>query len=237
MSKFASREVADVTLKKLDGTPVIRFDSLKVTGLETSAETVYARGGKGNARLIGFDGEREANFNFEDALISPEAIAMIGGSEVVVGAKAVHKSESFIGGGTVTLSETALTIDKKVFKIVDGVATDITATVTTNTVDLTTDSGKKVVIDYYYESSTNTKSVVISAEKFAGTYMLEAETLWRNEDGVDVPANFTIPKVKISSGLSIPMENSGDPATFSFEASALKPSDNADLVIIDIIEE
>lgn len=236
MSKFASREVADVTLKKLDGTPVIRFDSLKVTGLETTAETVYARGGKGNARLIGFDGDREASFTFEDALISPEAIAMIGGTEVVVGAKPVHKSETFVGGGTVTLGETALTVDHKIFKMVDGTVTDITASVLTNEVDLTADAGKKVVIDYYYTSSTTTKSVVISAEKFAGTYILEAETLWRNEQGVDVPANFTIPKVKISSGLSIPMENSGDPATFSFEASALKPSDNADLVVIDIIE-
>ena len=36
--------------------PVIYFDTLKTSSLEGSATTVYATGGRGNARLIAWEG-------------------------------------------------------------------------------------------------------------------------------------------------------------------------------------
>ena len=37
--------------------PVIYFDTLKTSSLEGAANTVYATGGRGNARLMAWEGE------------------------------------------------------------------------------------------------------------------------------------------------------------------------------------
>lgn len=60
--------------------PVIYFDTLKTSSLEGASTTVYATGGRGNARLIAWDGERTLTFNMEDALISPESLSILAAS-------------------------------------------------------------------------------------------------------------------------------------------------------------
>ena len=65
------------------GNPVLYLDSLKVSTLEQTAETVYAQGGKGNPRLIGWDFGKEITLSLEDALFSPKSMAvMFGNGEV-----------------------------------------------------------------------------------------------------------------------------------------------------------
>ena len=62
--KFGVREICDVVLKAkanqkignkifYKGEPVIYFDTLKTSSMEGAATTVYAQGGRGNARLAG----------------------------------------------------------------------------------------------------------------------------------------------------------------------------------------
>ena len=89
--KFGIREICDVVLKRkaggyfgklyLDkGMPVIYFDTLKTSSLEGSATTVYAQGGKGNPRLVAWEGDRVVTFTMEDALISPESFSILSGA-------------------------------------------------------------------------------------------------------------------------------------------------------------
>lgn len=65
--RFGIREICDVVLraksymtlgsrKFYKNEPVIYFDTLKTSSLEGSATTVYATGGRGNARLIAWEG-------------------------------------------------------------------------------------------------------------------------------------------------------------------------------------
>lgn len=65
--KFGVREICEVVLKAkatqkignkvfYAGEPVLYFDTLKTSSMEGAATTVYAQGGAGNARLIGWDG-------------------------------------------------------------------------------------------------------------------------------------------------------------------------------------
>lgn len=63
--------------------PVLYFDSLTTSSLEGAATTVYATGGRGNARLLAWEGERTLTFNFTDALISPESFAVLSGANVI----------------------------------------------------------------------------------------------------------------------------------------------------------
>lgn len=74
----AKMQLGSRTFYKND--PVIYFDTLKTSSLEGASTTVYATGGRGNARLIAWDGERTLTFNMEDALISPESLSILAAS-------------------------------------------------------------------------------------------------------------------------------------------------------------
>ena len=65
--------------------------------------------------------------------------------------------------------------------------------------DLEADYAKcdSVMVDYYTERESGAKQIEITADKFGGNYYLEASTLFRNQDGVDMPAEFIIPNCKI----------------------------------------
>lgn len=65
--KYGNREICDVVFKAnaettigsttfKKGQPVFYFDTLKTSSLEGASTTVYATGGKGNARLIAWCG-------------------------------------------------------------------------------------------------------------------------------------------------------------------------------------
>ncbi len=119
--KFGVREICDVVLKKkaagwfgklyLDkGMPVLYFDTLKTSSLEGQATTVYAQGGKGNPRLVAWEGDRTVTFTMEDALISPESFSILSGAgfmDATAGAPIyVHTTEQVeIKNGTITLSK------------------------------------------------------------------------------------------------------------------------------------
>lgn len=89
--KFGVREICDVVLKKRapgwfgklyleKNAPVMYFESLKTSSLEGQATTVYAQGGKGNPRLVAWEGDRTVTFTMEDALISPESFSILSGA-------------------------------------------------------------------------------------------------------------------------------------------------------------
>ena len=92
--KFGVREICDVVLKArtaqkvgnkvfYEGEPVIYFDTLKTSSMEGAATTVYAQGGRGNARLMAWEGERTVTFTMEDALISPAGFMILSGAGLV----------------------------------------------------------------------------------------------------------------------------------------------------------
>ena len=89
--RLGVREICEVVLKAkgtqrvgnktfFKNEPVIYFDSLKTSTLEGAATTVYATGGRGNSRLIAWEGERTLTFTMEDALISPISFSILSGA-------------------------------------------------------------------------------------------------------------------------------------------------------------
>ena len=92
--KFGIREICDVVLRAKNAQkignrvfyknePVIYFDTLKTSSLESQSTTVYAQGGRGNARLIAWEGERTVTFTMEDALISPVGFSILTGAGLI----------------------------------------------------------------------------------------------------------------------------------------------------------
>ena len=86
------------------------------------------------------------------------------------------------------------------------------------------------------------KQIEITPDKFGGNYYLEASTLFRDQNGVDMPAEFIIPNCKIQSNFTFTMASSGDPSSFTFTMDAFPDYTRFDhskkvLAAIQIIEE
>jgi len=88
--KYGIKEVANVYFEALEDDPksnvykgdiVLFLDTLKVSTIETTAETTDATGGWGNPKLISWDYGKEITITLEDALISLESLRfMLGGA-------------------------------------------------------------------------------------------------------------------------------------------------------------
>lgn len=312
--KFGVREICDVVLKAkaaqkignkifYAGEPVCYFDTLKTSSMEGAATTVYAQGGRGNARLVAWEGERTVTFTMEDALISPEGFMILSGAGLVEASEGKpiyqHVTET-VDASDMNLAENVLTIrvsempylpsDKGdnfayvmlmkngeiisepfipehtvATKAVDGVvptyayAEDeeggyiITVKAHKNHSELAgadEEYGVKFdnypfdscLIDYYTPKMADAQQIEITADKFGGNYYLEASTLFRDTNGVDMPAEFIIPNCKIQSNFTFTMASSGDPSSFTFTMDAFPDYTRFDkskkvLAAIQIIKE
>lgn len=252
--KFGVREICDVVFKSLQagkvgnmdvvkGQPVLYIDSAKTSTIEGAATTVYAQGGKGNTRLIAWEGEKTLTFTVEDALLSPIGFAMLSGAGLFEAASEevayVHTTAiADVNGTSAVISlEGTETVAKNaplfVMEYNDGSigkmltvsnATSAQSGGDTNiTLTFSEDPRvKQVFVDFYVQKSSAVTELQIDAENFAGYYYVEASTLFRREsDGKDLPAEIVFPKVKIQSNFTFTMASSGDPSTFTFTMDAL----------------
>ena len=306
--KFGVREICDVVLKAkaaqkignkifYKNEPVIYFDSLKTSSMEGAATTVYAQGGRGNSRLVAWEGERTVTFTMEDALISPEGFMILSGAGMI---EADATKETFVyqhmmettdevyvvAGGKVAGVDFAdaadgdivVFVENKPYLPTDGrdnyayimlttdgmpdseplipVHQEDVSSMKINGKDLyplviksdddywvenaTWTEGESaeqhkyvvdasfadkfrgaiVLVDYYVKRGSNARQIEITPDKFGGNYYLEASTLFRDTNGVDMPAEFIIPNCKIQSNFTFTMASSGDPSTFTFTMDA-----------------
>ena len=281
--KYGIREICDVVLKAkarmkvgnkifYKDEPVIYFDSLKTSSMEGAATTVYAQGGRGNARLMAWEGERTVTFTMEDALISTVGLSILTGANVIEarnGAEIyVHCTETVIVGedGKITLKEPAYfdseSIENYIYVMeLDGSGNVISEPYIYQTVagdssakeiaplgmfahysaDKTLEKGTRALVDYYTRKSSGVEQIEITPDKFGGNFYLEASTLFRDTNGVDMPAEFIIPNCKIQSNFTFTMASSGDPSTFTFTMDAFPDytrfSDKKVLSVIQLITD
>lgn len=94
-AKFGAKEVMDVVLYDMEtDKPVIQFDSLKTSSISVTSEKVYARGGKGNPKLITWEINKEATLTIEDALISPKSMELVSGIARKVGVQTIRMRQT-----------------------------------------------------------------------------------------------------------------------------------------------
>lgn len=255
--RFGIREICDVVFKAKSrvkigtkyfekGQPVLYIDTAKTSTIEGAATTVYAQGGKGNTRLIAWEGEKTLTFTVEDALLSPIGFSVLSGAGLIKTPQAeevhVHMTTNALMdvNGVIdlgdALGDNAICETAPVFVVAtegDGSVTGERIQVTIEADPVTAKrtilraktvpaSQTSVFVDYYITKSGSTISEIqIDAANFAGYYYVEASTLFRRqEDGVDMPAEITFPNVKIQSNFTFSMASSGDPSTFTFTMDA-----------------
>jgi hypothetical protein len=248
--KFGVREICDVVFKAKNagklgtfsyvaGQPVLYIDSAKTSTMEGAATTVYAQGGKGNARLIAWEGERTLTFTVEDALLSPMGFAILSGAGLMKASNEhkvyVHTTTMQVVGtdGSIDLSDALgnnedISKNSPVFAMVmeNGSISEMITELTVEGKKLIgvaeAHYGKTVFVDYYVEKDEGVYELTIDVENFAGYYYVEASTLFRREsDGKDLPAELIFPNVKIQSNFTFSMAATGDPSTFTFTMDAM----------------
>ena len=266
--KYGIREICDVVLKAkaavkvgnksfAKGEPVIYFDSLKTSTMEGAATTVYAQGGRGNTRLVAWEGERTVTFTMEDALISELGLAVLTGAGIIEAGEdgaviTVHTTAKYGATDSFNIEETvddtadiyAIELDEydNVVATSDGTTHKVTYADGAFSYTKQKDTTKAIMFDFYVKKTSGAKQIEITADKFAGNYYLEASTLFRSADGVDHPAEFIIPNCKIQSNFTFTMASSGDPSTFTFTMDAFPDYTKFDytkkvLSVIQIIDE
>ena len=301
--KFGVREICDVVLKAKTAQkignkifyanePVIYFDTLKTSSMEGAATTVYAQGGRGNTRLVAWEGERTVTFTMEDALISPEGFMILSGAGLIDASESTpvyqHVTETIDGGDSerVVIDENGLNITlsqapylptdgsgdyayvmlMKNGEIVSEPYIPVHGSTEGNTIlvaphdnyhteavesgdeqyqvkdAISKDMFDAILIDYYVKKTGGAQQIEITADKFGGNYYLEASTLFRDQNGQDMPAEFIIPNCKIQSNFTFTMASSGDPSTFTFTMDAFPDYTRFDhskkvLAAIQIIQE
>ena len=254
--KFGVREICDVVLRAKStqkignqtfekDEPVIYFDTAKTSTIEGAATTVYAQGGKGNSRLIAWEGERTVTFTMEDALISPLGFSILSGAGIVeaTGSQAINvhmtsRVEGNVSSGSVTVDLSKviptngelLKEEENIYGFILDNSGNISERLKNKSVDrnqitfsdVQAGDGKVIIlVDYYVAMKSGVQQLEVTPDKFAGSYYLEASTLFRRqEDGVDMPAQFVIPNVKIQSAFNFSMASTGDPSTFTFTMDA-----------------
>ena len=273
--KFGVREICDVVFKaKSDvkigktlfrkGQPVLYIDTATTSTLEGASTTVYAQGGKGNTRLIAWEGEKTLTFTVEDALLSPIGFSILSGAGLFKGSEKttevhVHSTSSaYTSNGSIDLSDALdsselICATAPIFVSITEPDGSVTGELIENvTVDETgkkiigasIEAGKTVLVDYYViKQAGNVSELQIDAENFAGYYYVEASTLFRDQNtGKDMPAEITIPNVKIQSNFTFTMAATGDPSTFTFTMDAFpgytyfNPSKKV-LCVIQVVED
>lgn len=224
--RYGLKEVADVIFFDVKtGRPVVIFDTLKTSNIENASESAEATGGQGNAPLISWDYGRTATLTMQDALLSDQSLALLAGSEVKdANASGVNITRQEIvtvgaGGAIETTYEPVGAVN----------AYDNTAGVLGEEVDVTGDAGALTTtaeegtqLAIFYESATDEGSTLVtfSSDKFPSIYRVVGTTLVRDEDGVDRPFQFVIPRAKLQSGFTFTMDPE-NVSTFDFNLNVL----------------
>ena len=250
--RFGVREICNVVFKAADkrtigsktfekGQPVIYFDSLKTSTMEQATTTVYAQGGRGNTRLVAWEGEKTLTFTMEDALISEMGLAILAGANLYEAKEGdtllVHVTETTVTG---KVSKAPAKADEgknlgiKFYALELDDNGDVTGAPIAVTIDDSMkvtgiEEGKIYLVDYYTEKKSGAYQIDIEPQCFGGNFYIEADTLFRDTKGTDHAAQFVIPNGKIQSNFTLSMASSGDPSTFTFTVDAFPGYVNGDM--------
>lgn len=185
------------------------MDSAKTSTLEGSATSVYATGGRGNVRLVAWEGEKVITMTVEDALISPISFAMLSGAGVVKGVTSTYNQVHAHMTTATTISKDsnnkfwvdltdALGRNDQVCATApifimgvegDGSITGVTyepgaVDTTGKKIEVTdaagVEAGLNVLVDYYIlKDAAKVTELQVDAANFGGYFYVEADTLFR----------------------------------------------------------
>ena len=256
IERFGMVTVMDVMLFDIaTNAPVLQLDTLKMTNISVEAEAKEIRGGIGNDMLINFDFGRTANIEMQDALVSPDSIAFLWGSQATTAAAVqydVVETYETASNGALTFVETVNspngvfvpTAGTKIYVLAaDGSEAKhwgaLSKSGTTVTIDFedsddataTDFTGNKAYKVFFQRTSSAGRQIVLQNDNFPTAVKMVGTTFVIDQDsGKKKLLQIIIPKLKINSNFSFTMDAEGDASVFDFNGVAL--SDGGQLIIV-----
>lgn len=250
-NRWAIQRVFSVDLFDLStGMNVGHLSDLKKTEFTQEATVVFAQGGPGNPKIIGFDHSKMSKFAISSALFDSAVIGTIQGATPVTGTNTnlvwtdtLTVTTSATPTATTTYTPLGTAGSEVQFAYVlntDGsLGTQYTQMVGTATTGKFSVSGGTITFAFadaallptgtqivvFYKATAGSDSVTISSytDVFAKNVKLVANSLVRDTcTGVDYKAQIIYNKCKISNTFNLAVTADGDPAVQDFEAEALK---------------
>lgn len=234
---FANREVCNLLFTDyLTGKQVHYMDYANTTTNSLTGESVFAYGGWGHPKRIGFNGDRGGTISFETQISTMELYAMATGGTITNAAKYVKREEVKGGSGTLTISEKADDGSVQVFAADDDCGTAISATVSGTTVTAEGVTADKDYVVYYTVSkSTGVKSFKLKSTSFPKEVRIQGHTLMKGEDGVERDFIMICYKALPQSNFDMNFANNGDPGsyTITFDLEADGNKDLIEYILVD----
>jgi len=255
-NRFAIRDCGTATFFSIaTGKALVTLRTLKTSGVETSGTTTYARGGLGNAKLVGFSSNREAKMTLEDAIFDTQAIAMLTGNTLTKGVTIVDKNETQkVVSNSLSLSKTPIGALISVYKVnIDGSngAEYTLGTPATSPAKFFSIAGKvltffagaepdNTTFRIYYKVNTDATAsqMKVTTDAFGGTFRVTLDVVVRDEfTQTDYAGQYNIAVAKFEDNFKMDLKAEGDPASLSLPMEILKNPLSTDMWSLTIYDE
>ena len=239
--RFANREVCDMIVydyktKK----PILRVDYANTNSTELTGEAVYAYGGQGHPKLVGFNGEKGGTFSFETQMMSFQLYSMMTGAGIESTANLVKREVvTCATAGKVSTSNTPIAGTVNVFALADDCGTEIVGTVSGSDFTATTASDIAVGSDYviYYQTavSTGVQKLSVKSTVFPKAVKIVADTYMKTEEDEILPYQLVVYKAQPQANITLGNSNNGDPVTITVTCDLMADKDKnmIDMILMD----
>lgn len=260
--KYASVTCADVVLYDLIcGNPVAKFDTLKLSSVEQTADNNEVQGGQGNPVLARIPSNKRVNLTIQDAVMSMTYLAIVTGGEVIKSgadsairvafnekvkatATEVKLSHEAPAGSTIWIAEVkdGVITERKARYDVPGAAGVSTISITDEDIrpsEYNLEEGKDYQLFYSYDiTSANTASeLTVFGDVFAKTYRFVGDTeLYNTATGHNDALQIEVPRFALDSNFSFELNADGTAAVFDMNGTALA-DDEKRLIVYRIYDD
>ena len=247
--KYASVTCADVVLYDLVcGNPVAKFDTLKLSTIEQTADTNDVQGGKGNPILARIPSNKQVNLTIQDAVMSMTYLAVVTGGEVVKSSDTTAIRIAYNEKITATEDGLALTHTMPasstlwLAEVKEGIISErkarYDAPAATKTValgdaqwrpsDYTIEAGKEYQVFYNYDITTadEARELTVFSDVFAKTYRFVGDTeLYNTYTGRNDALQIEVPRFALDNSYTFELNADGTAAVFDMNGTALADDD------------
>lgn len=247
--KYASVTCADVVLYDLVcGNPVAKFDTLKLSTVEQTADTNDVQGGKGNPILARIASNKAVNLTIQDAVMSMTYLAVVTGGEVITSGDQTAIRIAF--NEKLKATEEGLKLTHAMAKdstlwlaeVKDGIISERKARFDTKTAvqdinlsdanwrptDYTIEAGKEYQVFYNYDitEADQAKELTVFSDIFAKTYRFVGDTeLYNTFTGRNDALQIEVPRFALDNNYTFELNADGTAAVFDMNGTALADDD------------
>lgn len=230
-------EVSGKTLET--GEIIAAFDKIQIANLQEVKSSVAARGGWDNRGLVYWDSTREVRISFTQGIFSQAQLALMTATKLLspdqgtVLTLTKRETVESDDNGILELSKPAIA-PIFVYKVSTGEKLSYTQTDSTH---LHIDTNlTDCVIDYSYQYTNKFKSLVVGQALTTGYLTLEGKTRIKDDiTGQTHTGILYIPKLKLTSDLSMRLGQNANPQVGRLDAIAVPTGDRRNTEVMHLI--